>query len=222
MQKNQQLRTFSFFKEKLTISRWSWGEQKNERVFLADLAQLEHTAGSRQKEMERPMSTLRVRTCRWKWQTTSPREAVTYQCFSSNTFFVGSRICRKWCLEYLRASIPSSHQSLLRHVLDEDGRTVDDPSEAGKLLHAMWSKQFDELQTTHELKPFLNKLPLPSFAEFSVDLSTKEIHKTIRSLSNDSAPGPDGITNVLIKGANVFIPVVRRIYRQMSSGSLPS
>ena len=141
----------------------------------------------------------------------------------NSPFFVGSRIRRKWCLEYLRASIPSGHHSLLRHFLDEDGNIVDDPSEAGKLLHTTWSKQFKESQTTHELRPFLDKLSLPSFADFSVNLSSEEIDKTIKSLSNDSAPGPDGITNTLIRGvANVFIPVIWRIYRQMSSGSLPS
>ena len=141
----------------------------------------------------------------------------------NSPFFMGSRIRRKWCLEYLRASVPSSHQSLLRHVLDENGQVIDDPTEAGKLLHTVWSKQLEESPTTHKLRPFLDKLNLPSYNDFVVDLSSEEILKTIKSLSNDSAPGPDGITNILIKGAaNVFIPVTRRIYRQMSSGSLPS
>jgi len=50
----------------------------------------------------------------------------------------------------------------------------------------------------YKLSHFMMR-PLPSFAE----------HKTIRSLSNNSAPGPNRITNALIKGAvNVFIPVV--------------
>ena len=46
--------------------------------------------------------------------------------------------------------------------------------------------------------------------------ASEEILKTIKSLSNNSAPGPDSITNVLIKGAaNVFIPMTRWIYSQM-------
>ena len=141
----------------------------------------------------------------------------------NSPFFLGSKIKKKWCLEYLRSSIPSSYHSLLRHVIGPDGQLVNDPTSAGKLLHSVWSKQFASSETTHHLKPFLDKLDLPSYHEFLVDLSDEKILETINSLSNDSAPGPDGITNTLIKGASeIFTPVVRRILKQMSSGSLPS
>ena len=126
-----------------------------------------------------------------------------------------------WSTRKVR-KILASGTNLLSNLKNKQGRVTSDRKEMAKIVTDFYRDLYSDSRPSSEHQnqwhsKLSNTSILPPF-------STSEVEKAISSLKNGKAPGPDGITNEMLKtfSATIAHPLTQIFNCSLSSGTPPS